>query len=194
MTDSRTWSSPPAAAAPRPLDERARDLVERAFGRMCGTTRWSERTSASTEDSRSQRLVPGRGAQGSPRSRPTSPGGRGGRGRRPGLSPLERIERDLEIDLRRNDLRHRRDPECRTRSAALDAVGDALFLIFAQDFAPSMSGKSIAGKLEEFAYLEQSKCRLPSPEQALAAARRSSRRPTSSFADEIVAATTACPT
>ena len=84
-----------------------------------------------------------------------------------GLSPEARLERDLEVH---NVCRSIFDiEEVRTwerRSTALDLVGDALFLVFAQDFAPLEERLDlIASRLEAVpAYLDESRTRATVPQ------------------------------
>ncbi|HEY3524288.1 MAG TPA: DUF885 domain-containing protein [Candidatus Limnocylindrales bacterium] len=84
-----------------------------------------------------------------------------------GLSPAARFERDLEIHNVRRSLFD--DDVVRTwerRSTALDASGDALFLVFARDFAPLGERLgSIAGRLESVpAFLDQHRTRAVQPQ------------------------------
>ena len=86
------------------------------------------------------------------------------------LSWTARFERDLEIhNLRRAifDIEVVRIWE--RRSTALDTIGDALFLIFAQDYAPLPDRlASITGRLEAVpAYLEASRTRAVVPQARL---------------------------
>jgi uncharacterized protein (DUF885 family) len=181
----------PTAARPGPLDERLYDLVEARFRRLIrdnpvlGTY-----VGIHTEDSRL---------------------GEGGRDavleelaqekthlaaiealEPAGLSPLGRVERDLEIhNLRRTIFDTETIRTWERRSTALDAIGDALFLIFAQDFAPlDQRLESISGRLEEVpAYLEQSKSRASGPQVRLwQRLEIESAADIPSFFDEIVAA------
>ena len=172
----------PTTGRPGPLDERLYDLVEARFRRIVrdnpivGTYVGIHTEDARLGDGSRDAVLDGaRRGEGPPR------GGRGDR-RRPACRRSARFERDLEIhNLRRAifDIEVARIWE--RRSTALDAIGDGLFLIFAQDFAPLPERlESIAGRLEEVpAYLEQSEDagdRPPGP--ALAAARdRVGRRP-----------------
>jgi len=83
------------------------------------------------------------------------------------LSADGRFERDLEIHTTRRTIFDME--EIRTwerRSTALDVIGDALFLIFAQDFAPLDERlDAIASRLEAIpAYLEESKTRAVVPQ------------------------------
>ena len=109
-----------------------------------------------------------------------------------GLSPSARFERDLELhNLRLAIFDIERGRIWERRSTALDAIGDGLFLIFAQDFAPLPERlDSIAGRLEEIpAYLEQSKTRATVPQVRLwQRLEIESAGDLPSFLDEIVAA------
>jgi uncharacterized protein (DUF885 family) len=86
------------------------------------------------------------------------------------LSEEARVERDLELH---NVRRAIFDTDVlriwERRSTALDVVGDALFLLFARDFAPlDQRLDSIAGRLEALpAYLEQHKTRATLPQVRL---------------------------
>jgi uncharacterized protein (DUF885 family) len=86
------------------------------------------------------------------------------------LSASARLERDLEIhNVRRSifDIEVVRIWE--RRSTALDTIGDGIFLIFAQDYAPLPERlASIAGRLEAIpVYLDQSKTRATVPQVRL---------------------------
>lgn len=85
----------------------------------------------------------------------------------PDLSEAARFERDLEIHTTRRsifDLTEIRTWE--RRSTALDVIGDGLFLLFAQDYAPLPERlDSIASRLEAIpTYLEQSRSRAVVPQ------------------------------
>jgi uncharacterized protein (DUF885 family) len=114
-----------------------------------------------------------------------------------GLSAAVRFERDLEIhNMRRAifDVEVVRTWE--RRSTALDRVGDALFLLFAQDFAPLPERLSaIAGRLEDIPdYLEQSRSRATVPQVRLwQRLEIEAAGDLPSFFDEIVAAGTDLP-
>ncbi len=87
-----------------------------------------------------------------------------------GLSSTGRFERDLEIhNLRRTIFDSEVVRTWERRSRALDAVGDALFLIFAQDYAPLPQRLgAIAGRLEAIpAFLEESRTRATVPQVRL---------------------------
>ncbi len=87
-----------------------------------------------------------------------------------GLSPTGRFERDLEIhNVRRAIFDGEVVRTWERRSTALDTVGDALFLIFAQDYAPLPERlAAITGRLEAVPeYLDQSRTRATVPQVRL---------------------------
>jgi uncharacterized protein (DUF885 family) len=114
-----------------------------------------------------------------------------------GLSSDARLERDLEIhNLRRTIFDTEVARIWERRSTALDVIGDGLFLIFAQDFAPLPERlDSIAGRLEAIPeYLEQSRTRATVPQVRLwQRLEIESAGDLPSFLDEIVAAGTQLP-
>ncbi len=84
-----------------------------------------------------------------------------------GLSATARLERDLEIhNLRRAIFDTEVVRTWERRSLALDTVGDALFLLFAQDYAALPERlDSIAGRLEAVpAFLDESRTRAVVPQ------------------------------
>jgi uncharacterized protein (DUF885 family) len=84
-----------------------------------------------------------------------------------GLSPDARLERDLEVhNVRRGIFDTEVVRTWERRSTALDVIGDGLFLVFAQDFAPLDERlDSIASRLEAVpAYLSQSRDRAVVPQ------------------------------
>ena len=86
------------------------------------------------------------------------------------LSPTGRFERDLEIhNLRRAIFDAEVVRTWERRSTALDTVGDALFLIFAQDYAPLPERlAAISSRLEGVPeYLAQSRTRAVVPQVRL---------------------------
>ena len=86
---------------------------------------------------------------------------------RAGLSPTAQFERDLEAhNVRRTIFDTDVVRTWERRSLALDTVGDSLFLIFAQDFAPLAERLSfIAGRLEGVpAFLDQARSRATVPQ------------------------------
>ena len=87
-----------------------------------------------------------------------------------GLSATGRFERDLEIhNLRRAIFDAEVVRTWERRSTALDTIGDALFLIFAQDYAPLGERlAAISGRLEGVPdYLDQSRTRAAVPQVRL---------------------------
>ena len=83
------------------------------------------------------------------------------------LSPEIRLERDLEIhNLRRVIFDTEEVRTWERRSTALDVIGDALFLVFAQDFAPLPERLDlIASRLEAVpTYLEEARTRATVPQ------------------------------
>jgi uncharacterized protein (DUF885 family) len=114
-----------------------------------------------------------------------------------GLSPAARLERDLEIhNLRRAIFDTEVVRTWERRSTALDVVGDALFLLFAQDFAPLPHRlDAIASRLEAVpAYLTQSRDRAVVPQvRAWQALEIESAADLPSFFAEIVTAGVALP-
>jgi uncharacterized protein (DUF885 family) len=84
-----------------------------------------------------------------------------------GLSATSQFERDLEIhNVRRRIFDTEVVRTWERRSLALDTIGDSLFLIFAQDFAPLADRlSSIAGRLEDVpAYLDAARTRATVPQ------------------------------
>jgi uncharacterized protein (DUF885 family) len=114
-----------------------------------------------------------------------------------GLSQLGRLERDLELhNIRREIFDTETVRTWERRSTALDEIGDALFLVFAQDFAPLPERlDSIAGRLEAVpAFLEESKTRATVPQVRLwQRLEIESAADLPTFLDEIVAAGTGLP-
>jgi uncharacterized protein (DUF885 family) len=87
-----------------------------------------------------------------------------------GLSPTAQFERDLEAhNVRRTIFDTDVVRTWERRSLALDTVGDALFLIFAQDYAPLAERlAAISGRLEGVPdYLDQSRTRAAVPQVRL---------------------------
>jgi uncharacterized protein (DUF885 family) len=109
-----------------------------------------------------------------------------------GLSPTARFERDLEIhNVRRAIFDSDVVKIWERRSTALDTIGDGLFLIFAQDYAPLETRlDSIAGRLEAIpAYLDEARTRATVPQVRLwQRLELESARDLPSFLDEIEAA------
>ncbi|HEY3162749.1 MAG TPA: DUF885 domain-containing protein [Candidatus Limnocylindrales bacterium] len=109
-----------------------------------------------------------------------------------GLSQEARLERDLEIhNLRRTIFDTDVVRIWERRSTALDVVGDALFLVFARDFAPLDERlDAIASRLEAIpTYLAQSRDRAVVPQvRAWQELEIESAASLPSFFDEIIAA------
>jgi len=109
-----------------------------------------------------------------------------------GLSADARLERELELhNVRREIFDTDVVRTWERRSTALDVVGDALFLVFAQDYAPLPERlDAIAGRLEAVpAFLAQSRDRAVVPQvRAWQALEIESAADLPSFFDEIVAA------
>jgi uncharacterized protein (DUF885 family) len=114
-----------------------------------------------------------------------------------GLSPDARLERDLELhNIRRGIFDTEVVRTWERRSTALDVIGDGLFLIFAQDFAPLDERlDSIASRLEAIpAYLAQSRDRAVVPQvRAWQELEIESATDLPSFFEEIVKAGTDLP-
>src|SRR5262245_25135434 len=181
----------PSAARPGPLDDRLFDLVEARFRRLVrdnpvlGTY-----VGIHTEDARlgdgSRDALLGELADEKAHLaaiEAIEPAG---------LSALGRLERDLEIhNVRRQIFDTEVVGTWERRSTALDTIGDALFLIFAQDFAPLPERLDLlAGRLEAIpAYLESSKSRASQPQVRLwQRLEIESAADLPSFLDEIVTA------
>ena len=114
-----------------------------------------------------------------------------------GLSTTGRIERDLEIhNVRRAVFDTEIVRTWERRSTALDTVGDGLFLIFAQDFAPLAERlESITGRLESVpAYLDEARTRATVPQVRLwQRLEMETARDLPSFLDEIETAAGSLP-
>jgi uncharacterized protein (DUF885 family) len=114
-----------------------------------------------------------------------------------GLSAAARFERDLEVhNLRRAIFDTDAVRTWERRSLALDTIGDALFLIFAQDYAPLPERlDAIAGRLEAVpAFLEESRTRAVVPQVRMwQQLEIQSAGDLPSFLDEILAAATDLP-
>jgi uncharacterized protein (DUF885 family) len=152
---------PEPAAEPGPLDDRLYDLVESRFRRIVrsdpvlatyvGIHTEDERLGDGSRDALLDELEAERRHLAAVEA--LAPAGR---------SADARVERDVEVhNLRREifDVEVIRTWE--RRSTALDSVGDALFLLFARDFAPLPDRlDSIAARLEAIpAFLDQHRTR-----------------------------------
>src|SRR5258706_612150 len=108
-----------------------------------------------------------------------------------------RIERDLEVhNVRRGIFDTEVARTWERRSTALDVIGDGIFLLFAQDFAPLNERlDSIASRLEAVPdYLTQSRDRAVVPQvRAWQELEIEAAADMPSFFDEIVAAGAALP-
>ena len=171
MTDSLqdvvlTRPAPAGGARPGPLDERLYDLVEGRFRRvivenpLVGTY-----LGIHTEDHRlgngSREALLGELAQEKVHLAAIEALDEGG------LSPDARLERDLEIhNVRRQIFDTEVVRTWERRSTALDVVGDGLFLLFAQDFAPLPERlDAIASRLEAIpTFLGQARDRAAVPQ------------------------------
>jgi uncharacterized protein (DUF885 family) len=183
----------PSAARPGPLDERLFDLVETRFRRLVrdnpvlGTYHGIHTEDTRLGDGSLDALLGELADEHAHLAaiEAIEPAG---------LSALGRLERELEIhNVRRTIFDTEVVRTWERRSTALDTIGDALFLIFAQDFAPLPERlELIAGRLEEIpAFLEQSKSRATAPQVRLwQRLEIESAGDLPSFLDEIVAAGT----
>ena len=181
----------PKAAEPGPLDERLYDLIENRFRRLVrdnpligtyfGIHTEDHRLGDATRDAVLDQLA--RDKTHVAEIEAIDPAG---------LSADARLERELELHNVRREIFD--TEEVRTwerRSTALDVVGDALFLIFAQDYAPLPERlDSIAGRLEAIpAFLAQSRDRAAVPQvRAWQALEIESAADLPSFFEEITAA------
>jgi len=186
----------PRATRPGPLDERLFDLVETRFRRLIrdnpvlgtyvGIHTEDDRLGDGSRDALLGELADEKAHLAAVEAIEPA-----------GLSPLGRLERDLEIhNLKRTIFDTETVRTWEQRSTALDTIGDALFLIFAQDFAPLPERLSLlAGRLEKIPdYLEGSKSRATVPQVRLwQRLEIESAGDLPSFLDEIVAAGTDLP-
>jgi uncharacterized protein (DUF885 family) len=186
----------PSATRPGPLDERLFDLVETRFRRLIrdnpvlgtyvGIHTEDDRLGDASRDAVLGELADEKAHLAAVEAIEPA-----------GLSPLGRLERDLEIhNLRRTIFDSEIVRTWEQRSTALDTIGDALFLIFAQDFAPLPERLNLlAGRLEAIPdYLEGSKSRATVPQVRLwQRLEIESAGDLPSFLDEIVAASAGLP-
>ncbi|HEX7472476.1 MAG TPA: DUF885 domain-containing protein [Candidatus Limnocylindrales bacterium] len=160
---------PAPAAQPGPLDGRFYDLVEERFRRLVrdnpivgtyvGIHSEDARLGDGTRDQQLQELADDRAHLGAVEALD-----------RAGLSEEAAFERELEAhNVRRSLFDAEVVATWERRSTAMDTVGDALFLLFARDFAPLPERLvSIAGRLEAVpAYLAQSRTRAVGPQVRL---------------------------
>jgi uncharacterized protein (DUF885 family) len=186
----------PSASRPGPLDERLFDLVETRFRRLVrdnpvlgtyvGIHTEDDRLGDASRDAVLGELADEKAHLAAVEAIEPA-----------GLSALGRLERDLEIhNLKRTIFDSETVRTWEQRSTALDTIGDALFLIFAQDFAPLPERLNLlAGRLEAIPdYLEGSKSRATVPQVRLwQRLEIESAGDLPSFLDEIVAASADVP-
>jgi uncharacterized protein (DUF885 family) len=159
-------SRPPRAAKPGALDDRFYDLVEARFRRLIrdnpifgtyvGIHTEDERLGEASRDALLAELAEDRKHLAAVEALDAN-----------ALSPEAAFERELEIhNVRRAvfDMDVHRVWE--RRSTAMDTIGDALFLVFARDFAPLPERLNLAaGRLEAIpAYLAESRSRATVPQ------------------------------
>jgi uncharacterized protein (DUF885 family) len=159
-------SRPAPAPDAGPLDEKLYDLVEERFRRVIrdnpivgtylGIHTEDERLGAATRDAVLAELAADKSHLAAVEALDPAE-----------LSVSARLERDLEIhNVRRSIFDTEVVRTWERRSTALDTIGDALFLIFAQDFAPLADRlAAIAGRLEAVpTYLDESRTRATVPQ------------------------------
>jgi uncharacterized protein (DUF885 family) len=182
---------PAAAAAPGPLDDRLYDLVETRFRRLVrdnpligtyfGIHTEDHRLGDGSRDALLDQLAREKAHLADIEALDEA-----------GLSADARLERDLEVhNLRREIFDTEVARTWERRSTALDLVGDALFLLFAQDYAPLPERlDAIASRLEAVpAFLTQSRDRAVVPQvRAWQALEIESAADLPTFFGEIVAA------
>jgi uncharacterized protein (DUF885 family) len=187
---------PEPAAQPGPLDDRFYDLVETRFRRIIrdhplvgtyvGIHTEDHRLGDASRDSVLGELAEERAHAAAVEALDPA-----------GLSADARFERDLELhNVRRAIFDTEVVRTWERRSTALDVIGDALFLPFAQDFAPLEERlASIASRLEAVpTYLEESRSRATVPQvRAWQELEIESAANLPSFFDEIVAAGASLP-
>jgi uncharacterized protein (DUF885 family) len=162
-------SRPDRAADAGPLDDRLYDLVEARFRRVVrdnpivgtylGIHTEDDRLGDASRDALLQELADEKSHLTDVEALDPA-----------GLSGTAQFERDVEIhNLRRAIFDTEVVRTWERRSLALDTVGDALFLIFAQDYAPlPVRLAAIAGRLEAIpAFLEESRSRAAVPQVRL---------------------------
>ena len=186
-------SRPAAATVPGPLDDRLYDLVEARFRRIVrdnplvgtyfGIHTEDHRLGDASRDALLGQLAADKVHLAEIEALDDD-----------GLSADARLERDLEIhNVRREIFDTEVARTWERRSTALDLVGDALFLVFAQDFAPLPDRlDAIASRLEAVPeFLAQSRDRAVVPQvRAWQALEIESAADLPSFFGEIVAAGT----
>ncbi|HTC85297.1 MAG TPA: DUF885 domain-containing protein [Candidatus Acidoferrum sp.] len=162
-------SRPPAAARPGALDDRFYDLVEARFRRLLRTSpifatymgihTEDERLGDGSREALLQDLADERAHLDAIEALDSA-----------ALSPEAAFERELEIhNLRRVIFDADIHRVWERRSTAMDSIGDALFLVFARDFAPLPERlASAAGRLEAVPqFLAESRTRATVPQVRL---------------------------
>ena len=189
-------SRPAPAADAGPLDNRLYDLVEERFRRVIrdnpivgtylGIHTEDERLGVATRDAILAELAADKVHLAAVEALDPA-----------GLSASARLERDLEIhNVRRSNFDTEVVRTWERRSTALDTIGDALFLIFAQDFAPLAERlAAIAGRLEAVpTYLDESRTRATVPQVRMwQRLEIESAHDLQSLLDELVAASASLP-
>ena len=189
-------SRPAPAADAGPLDNRLYDLVEERFRRVIrdnpivgtylGIHTEDERLGVATRDAILAELAADKVHLAAVEALDPA-----------GLSASARLERDLEIhNVRRSNFDTEVVRTWERRSTALDTIGDALFLIFAQDFAPLAERlAAIAGRLEAVpTYLDESRTRATVPQVRMwQRLEIESAHDLPSLLDELVAASASLP-
>jgi uncharacterized protein (DUF885 family) len=159
----------PVDARPGPLDDRLYDLVEARFRRVVrdnptvatnvGIHTEDHRLADGSRDALLDELAKERAHVAAVEALDPA-----------GLSATARLERDLEIhNLRLSIFETEQIRTWERRSKALDDLGDALFLVFARDFAPLAERlDSLAGRLEAVPhFLAQHRTRATVPQVRL---------------------------
>jgi uncharacterized protein (DUF885 family) len=191
LTTDEVALTRPAAAEPGPLDDKLYDLVEARFRRLIrdnpvvgtfvGIHTEDSRLGDGSRDALLDELEAERRHLAQVEAIDPA-----------ALSDTARLERDLELhNLNRSIFDTDTLRFWERRSYALDTVGDALFLLFARDFAPLAERlDSISGRLEALpAYLDQHRTRARGAQVRLwQQVEIDSARELPSFLDEIVAA------
>jgi uncharacterized protein (DUF885 family) len=194
--DDVVLTRPEPAARPGPLDDALYDLVEARFRRIVrdnplagtyfGIHTEDHRLGSGTRDAVLDQLAADKAHLAKVEALDDA-----------GLSSEARLERDLELHNVRRDIFD--TEEVRTwerRSTALDVIGDALFLVFAQDFAPLPERlDAITGRLEAIpAFLSENRDRAVVPQvRAWQQLEIESAADLPGFFDEIIAAGSALP-
>jgi uncharacterized protein (DUF885 family) len=155
----------PSSDAPGPLDERLYDLVEERFRKLLhdhppfatfvGIHTDDDKLGDGTRDAALQEMADERRHLAAVEAIDPQ-----------GLSDTARLERDLELhNLRRSIFDSEVHRVWERRSTAMDGVGDAMFALFARDFAPLAERlEAITGRLEATPkYLDEHRTRAVRP-------------------------------